>query len=159
MYYEHDRRSAFINLIIWSAAAVWVLVLLSFLPEQRSLFLLIVGGVLFFTIVVIGISPLFTPHELTGEGIVLRQGWHSRLVIPFDRVKGVQSLDRIEAKEGVLLDMFNRTLVMTDARKNGLRLELKETVRVPSMFWKKVDVVIFDVDDRDRFVAEVSKHL
>ena len=55
------------------------------------------------------------------------------------------------------MDAFNRTLVMTDGKANGLRLELKEAVRVPSALWKKVDAVIFDVDEPDRFIAEVDK--
>ncbi len=76
-----------------------------------------------------------------------------------DQVKRLQRLDRIEVKEGVLLDAFNRTLVMTDSRSNGIRLEMREAKRVPAVFWKKVDVVIFDVTDPDRFIAEVTRSL
>lgn len=159
MKFEHDRRPAIINLVIWLLAAVWLIVLLAFLPEEQMLFVTIMGGVLALTILVIGVSPLLTSHEIADGKIVLRQGWHSRVVIPLDLIKSIQRLDRVEAKEGVLLDMFNRTLVMTDSRTNGVRLELRKAVRVPTAFWKKVDVVIFDVLDRDRFMAEVTRSL
>jgi len=159
MQFEHDRKPAFINLIIWIIAAVWLMVLLAFLPEERLLFIAVIGFILGITVLVIGVSPLLTHHEVNDGKIVIRQGWHSKLVIPMDQVKRLQRLDRIEAKEGVLLDAFNRTLVMTDSKVNGIRLEIKEAVRVPAVFWKKVDVVIFDVSDPDRFVAEITRSL
>jgi len=159
MQFEHDRKPAIVNLVLWMIAAVWLMVLLAFLPEERLLFIAAMGIILAFTVLVIGVSPLLTCHEVIDGKIVIRQGWHSRMVVPMDQVKRLQRLDRIEAKEGVLLDAFNRTLVMTDSRSNGIRLEIREAVRVPAVFWKKVDVVIFDVTDPDRFVAEVTRAL
>jgi membrane protein YdbS with pleckstrin-like domain len=159
MQFEHDRRPAIVNLVIWTIAAVWLMVLLAFLPEERMLFIVVMGLILAFTVLVIGVSPLLTRHEVIDGKIVIRQGWHSKLVVPMDQVKRLQRLDRIEAKEGVLLDAFNRTLVMTDSRSNGIRLEMREAKRVPAVFWKKVDVVIFDVTDPDRFIAEVARSL
>ncbi|OPX60713.1 MAG: hypothetical protein A4E30_01096 [Methanomassiliicoccales archaeon PtaB.Bin215] len=159
MQFEHDRKPAFVNLVMWMIAAVWLMVLLAFLPEERLLFIVIMGIILAITVLVIGVSPLLTSHEVVDGRIIIRQGWHSKLVIPLDQVKRLQRLDRIEAKEGVLLDAFNRTLVMTDSKINGIRLEMKEAKRVPAVFWKKVDVVIFDVTDADRFVAEVTRSL
>lgn len=159
MQFEHDRRPAIVNLVIWTIAAVWLMVLLAFLPEERMLFIVVMGLILAFTVLVIGVSPLLTRHEVIDGKIVIRQGWHSKLVVPMDQVKRLQRLDRIEAKEGVLLDAFNRTLVMTDSRSNGIRLEMREAKRVPAVFWKKVDVVIFDVTDPDRFIAEVTRSL
>lgn len=159
MQFEHDRKPAFVNLVMWMIAAVWLMVLLAFLPEERLLFIVIMGIILAITVLVIGVSPLLTSHEVVDGRIIIRQGWHSKLVIPLDQVKRLQRLDRIEAKEGVLLDAFNRTLVMTDSKVNGIRLEMKEAKRVPAVFWKKVDVVIFDVTDADRFVAEVTRSL
>lgn len=159
MQFEHDRRPAIVNLVIWTIAAVWLMVLLAFLPEERMLFIVVMGLILAFTVLVIGVSPLLTRHEVIDGKIVIRQGWHSKLVVPMDQVKRLQRLDRIEAKEGVLLDAFNRTLVMTDSRSNGIRLEMRDAKRVPAVFWKKVDVVIFDVTDPDRFIAEVARSL
>lgn len=159
MQFEHDRRPAIINLVIWIIAAVWLMVLLAYLPGERLLFVVVMGSLIALTVLVIGVSPLLTRHEVVDGKITIRQGWHSKLVIPMDQVKRLQRLDRIEAKEGVLLDAFNRTLVMTDSKSNGIRLEMKKTVRVPAVFWKKVDVVIFDVVDPDRFVAEVTRSL
>ncbi|MHC1681255.1 MAG: hypothetical protein AB9860_08480 [Methanomassiliicoccales archaeon] len=159
MQFEHDRRPAIVNLVIWMIAAIWLMVLLAFLPEERLLFIAVMGISLVITVMVIGVSPLLTKHEVIDGNVVIRQGWHSKLVIPMDQVKRLQRLDRIEAKEGVLLDAFNRTLVMTDSKSNGIRLEMKKAVRVPAAFWKKVDVVIFDVVDPDRFVAEVTRSL
>lgn len=159
MQFEHDRRPAIVNLAIWIIAAVWLMVLLAFLPENRSLFIVIIGLMLAVAVLVIGVSPLLTRHEVVDGKVVIRQGWHSKMVIPLDQVKRLQRLERIEAKEGVLLDAFNRTLVMTDSKVNGIRLEIKEAVRVPAAFWKKVDVVIFDVKDPERFVTEVTRSL
>jgi membrane protein YdbS with pleckstrin-like domain len=159
MQFEHDRRPAIVNLIIWIIAAVWLMVILAYLPQESLLFIVIVGVILAIAVLVIGVSPLLTRHEVVDGNIVLRQGWHYKLVIPTNIVKRLQRLERIEAKEGVILDAFNRTLVMTDSKVNGIRLEIKEPLRVPAAFWKKVDMVIFDVTDPERFVAEVTRSL
>ncbi|HSA36056.1 MAG TPA: hypothetical protein P5202_05755 [Methanomassiliicoccales archaeon] len=159
MQFEHDRRPAFVNLVLWAIMAMWLMIILAFLPHERLLFVVVMGALLVITVLVIGVSPLLTMHEVIDGKIVLRQGWHSKVVIPLDQVKRLQRLERIEVKEGVLLDAFNRTLVMTDSKVNGIRLEMKGAVRVPAAFWKKVDVVIFDVSDPDRFVAEVTRSL
>ncbi len=159
MNFDHNRRPAIVNLVLWIIVAVWLLVLLSFLFEGRFLFLLFIGGLLALTVLVIGVSPLLTPHEIADGRIFIRQGWHSHMVVPVDQVQRVERLDRVLVKEGVLFDAFNRTLVLTDSKVNGVKLELKKEVRVPSAFWKKVGVVIFDVDDRDRFIAELERTL
>ncbi|TFG56040.1 MAG: hypothetical protein E4H30_05555 [Methanomassiliicoccus sp.] len=159
MDFDHNRRPALINLMIWVMAAVWLLVLLSFLPKERSLFVLSIGGVLAVTLLVIGVSPLLTPHKIADGKIIIRQGWHSWMVVPVGQVGRIQRMEKIDVKEGILLDAFNKTLVLTGSKTNGIRLELKEEVRVPSAFWKRVKVVIFDVDDPDRFIAEVGNAL
>jgi len=159
MMFEHDRRPAIVNLVIWIIVAVWLLVLLSFLPEEPLLFVAVVGVVLAVAVLVIGVSPLLTPHEIVDGKILIRQGWHSHMEVPLDQVQRVQRLERIKAKEGVLLDAFNKTLVLTGTKTNGVRIELKKEVRVPSAFWKKVKVVIFDVNDPERFITEMEKAL
>ncbi len=157
MQFEYDRRPVFINLVIWSIAAVWLMVILVLVPQEISPIIVLTGIALTASVLVVGVSPLLTEHEIADGEIRLRQGWHVKLTVPVDRVKGLQRLERIEAKEGVLLDAFNRTLVMTDAKTNGMRLEIRDPVRVPSAFWKKVDVVIFDVTESERFLAEVTR--
>ncbi|MCG7844904.1 MAG: hypothetical protein MIO90_05685 [Methanomassiliicoccales archaeon] len=159
MIFEHDRRPAIVNLMIWIIMAIWLLVLLSFLPEQPLLFIAVIGVVLAITILVVGVSPLLTPHEILDGKMHIRQGWHSHMNVPLDQVQRVQRLERIEATEGVLLDAFNRTLVLTGSKVNGVQIDLKNEVRVPSAFWKRVKVVIFDVDDPERFIAEFERAL
>mgnify|MGYP000904959727 CR=1 FL=1 len=159
MDFEHDRKPAFVNLAVWTVAAIWIIVLMAFLPSQRELFLLAVGGTTVMALLVVGVSPLLTPHRIEDGVLIVRQGWHSKAVIPLPLITKVQLMERIEAKEGVLLDAFNRTLVMTDSKSNGIRIQLKEAIRFPWAFWKKADVVIFDVSDPQRFIAEVGKAL
>lgn len=159
MLFEHDRRPAIVNLVIWIIVAGWLLVLLSFLPEEPLMFVAIVGVVLAVAVLVIGVSPLLTPHEIVNGKIFIRQGWHSHMDVSMDQVQRVQRLEEIKVKEGVILDAFNKTLVLTGSKTNGMRIDLKNEVRVPSAFWKKVKVVIFDVNDQTRFIAEIEKSL
>lgn len=156
MMYEHDRRPAMVNLAIWIVIAIWLLVLLFILPERPLLFMTAIAAILAITVLVIGVSPLLTPHEIADGVVHIRQGWHSHMDFKLDQVRNVQRLNVIKMKEGVLLDAFNRTLVLTGSKVNGVRIDLKYEMRVPSAFWKKVKVVIFDVDDPDRFIAEIE---
>jgi membrane protein YdbS with pleckstrin-like domain len=157
MDFEYDKGPAIVNLVIWLLAVVWLMVLLVLLRLDQLSFILLVGTVLAFAVIVVGISPLLTSHNVEEDRIVIRQGWHSRITVPKDQVKSVQRMDRIEIKEGVILDAFNRTLVMTGSKKNGVRIELKNEIRVPSTFWKKVGTVILDVNEPERFMAAIDK--
>jgi hypothetical protein len=160
MEFAYDRRPVIINMIIWAIVTLWLLLLLFFLfPEQRALYISIMGSMAAISLLIIGVSPLLTSHEILDKKIFIRQGWHSHLIVPVDQVRRVQRLERIEAKEGVLLDAFSGTLVLTDSKTKGIRMELKKEMRAPTAFWKKVNVVIFDVDDPDRFIAEFERSL
>jgi len=123
------------------------------------LFEVVIGSLLAVCVLVIGISPLVAKHEIVDGRIIIRQAWHSRVTVPLSLVKRVQVLERIDKKEGVVLDAFNRTLVLTDSKVNGVRLDLNREIRAPCAFWKKVNVVIFDVVDPTRFMDEVEAAL
>ena len=160
MEFGYDRRPVLINMIVWAVAVLWLLLLLFFMfPEQRALYIMTIGSLAAIALVIVGVSPLLTSHEISDGKIIVRQGWHSHLAVPVKQVKRVQRLESIEAKEGVLFDAFSGTLVLTDSRSKGIRLELRDEMRVPTALWKKVKVVIFDVDDPDRFVAELERSL
>jgi|WetSurMetagenome_2_1015567.scaffolds.fasta_scaffold37624_4 hypothetical protein len=158
MDFEYDKSPAFVNLVIWLIAAVWLLVLLVLLQMDQLMFILLIGVVLAIAVVVVGVSPLLTFHEVEEGKIIIRQGWHSRVVMPIDQVSSVKRMDKIEVKEGVILDAFNRTLVMTGSKKNGVRIELKKEIRVASSFWKKVGTVVLDVNEPERFIAVIGKN-
>ncbi|MCX6650405.1 MAG: hypothetical protein NT131_01935 [Methanomassiliicoccales archaeon] len=157
MDFDYDKSPAIANLVIWLIAAVWLLALLVLLQMDQLMFILLIGVVLVIAVVVVGVSPLLTSHEVEEGKIIIRQGWHSRVVMPMEQVSSVQRMDKIEVKEGVILDAFNRTLVMTGSKKNGVRIELKNEIRVPSSFWKKVRTVVLDVNEPERFIAAISK--
>jgi hypothetical protein len=77
--------------------------------------------------------------------------------VPVEQVTSVQRMEKIGIKEGVILDAFNRTLVMTGSKKNGVRIKLIKDIRVPSAFWKKVGTIVLDVNEPERFMAAIGK--
>lgn len=158
MDFEYDRRPLIVNLIIWLIAAVWLLVLLVLLPGDQLWYIFLIGMILAIAVIVVGVSPLLTSHKVEEGKIIINQGWHSRVTVPLEQVRSVQRMDKIEVKEGVILDAFNRTLVMTGSKKNGVRIELKNEIRVASSFWKKVRTVVLDVNEPERFIAAIGKN-
>jgi len=157
MDFDYDKRPAIVNLVIWSIAAIWLIILLVLLQMDQLMFILLIVAVMTIALVVVGVSPLLTSHDVEEDRIIIRQGWHSRVVVPIEKVTSVHRMEKIGIKEGVILDAFNRTLVMTGSKKNGVRIELKSEIRVPSAFWKKVETVVLDVNEPERFIAAIGK--
>ena len=112
--------------------------------------ILVIYGVVFV------LSPLLTDHWITRSRIILRQGWYFRAVVPFADIEALTAADdasRSRVPLGIHRPMGQPTLFVTGGRTGLVALRL----RWPRRFWQSFGLfareILFDVADRDRFLA------
>ena len=107
-------------------------------------------------LIVVGLSPLLTSHTLTQSRLILRQGWYFRAVVPFGDVESIGPYDGA-LKYGLRLSLAKRILFVVGSAQNLVAVRLREPRRLPQILFMRAEEVVFDVDNRDAFLAEVEE--
>jgi len=107
---------------------------------------------------VVGLSPVLTNHELLRSRVILRQGWYFKAIIPLDHAESIGPWDG-EAKYGLRLSLGRRTLFVVGSGQNLVSIRLRAPRRFSQVLFLQAREIVFDVDDRDRFLAAVEERV
>jgi len=142
-----------IQYLIIMLAAVFMLAI--FKPPVLWLVLFFV--LFFIPLIVFGISPLLTSHRLTKRRIIIRQGWYFKVVLA---VKNIEEAEPLEiGKVGIKSAPGRPTLYVTTSDHNLVSIRLKNPRRVMWVWGKKVDELVINVENRNRFIEELSERI
>jgi len=109
-------------------------------------------------ILIFGISPLFTNHWLTRTRLILRQGWYFKAIIPISNIECIDITDE-KGKLGAKFSLLNRTVYVTSSKFDLLSLKLKEAMRFPFVLGIKSKEVVFNVEDKDKFLSLLKERM
>ena len=115
-----------------------------------------IGAVLGAYFVLLVVSPLLTEHWMTRSRIILRQGWYFRAVIPFSDIESIAAADdagRTRVPLGIHRPLGQPALFVTGGRINLVALRLRQPRRFWQAFGLFASEIIFDVEDRNGFLA------
>jgi hypothetical protein len=115
-----------------------------------------IAAVLTAYLVLFTVSPLLTEHWLTRSRLILRQGWYFRAVIPFSEIESISAADdagRTQVPLGIHRPLGQPALFVTGGRMNLAVLRLRHPRRFWQAFGLFASEIIFDVGDRDGFLA------
>ncbi len=101
-------------------------------------------------------SPLLTEHWITRSRLILRQGWYFRAVVRFSEIEAVSSASDVERQRvplGINRPFGQPVLFVTGGRTNLVACRLREPRRFWQAFGLSAREIVFDVDDRTRFLA------
>jgi hypothetical protein len=107
-------------------------------------------------LVIVGLSPLLTKHALLRSRAILRQGWYFRAIVPFEDAEEIGPWDG-EPKYGIRLSLARRILFVVGSAQNLVSIRLRVPRRLPHVLFLKTREIVFDVDDRDAFLAAVEE--
>lgn len=155
--FAYSRKSLSLDLLIFVVAAVIVLILLLVTAHLDFVLVLVGAGVIIATLIILGISPLLTTHDIIGDKLVLRQGWYFKAEIPIKNIKKVGMVERGPFRTGVFFRLFQSTLFVTSKRYDLVSIELREKQRFGWALGKKADKIMFDVLEPDRFLRTVDE--
>lgn len=105
-------------------------------------------------------SPLLTEHWITRSRLILRQGWYFRAVVRFSEIEAVSSASDVEHQRvplGINRPFGQPVLFVTGGRTNLVTCRLREPRRFWQAFGLSAREIVFDVDDRTRFLAAFEK--
>jgi hypothetical protein len=117
----------------------------------------ILGAILVY-IVFSSLSPFLTSHTLTPEKLILRQGWYFITTIPIGDIESVETTEE-PSKVGVKFSIAYRKVYVTGTKFGLIKIKLKDPKRFPMALGKNADEVIFDVQDRERFIELLNGFL
>jgi hypothetical protein len=143
-----------ILLLIGMSALLIVGVALS--PEVPWLTVVAIAAVLVAYLILFTVSPLLTEHWLTRSRLILRQGWYFRAIIPFSEIESISAADdagRTQVPLGIHRPLGQPALFVTGGRTNLVALRLRHPRRFWQAFGLFASEIIFDVGDRDGFLA------
>ncbi len=143
---------AFLLLVLFAA----VLLFLGLQTTTPSTWLGIIAAALFVYLLVIGLSPVLTRHELLRSRIILRQGWYFRCVLPFEEVLEIDAWDG-EPKYGLRISVARRTLFVVGSAAGLVYVRPRVPRRFPAVLFMTAREIVFDVEDRDRFLKAVAE--
>ena len=110
-------------------------------------------------LVVFGITPLMTRHEVGYGGMILRQGILFKIEIPWEAIEGVEKLDALSMGYGVTASIMKPRISLATIRNNLVLIRLKRARRFISVLWKQADEIIIDVNMPDTFIERAEEHL
>ena len=153
--FRYGRAFFYQRAVLLAALFAVLLAFLSFQTSTPAAWLSLIAAILFTYLVVVGLTPLLTHHTLTRSRILLRQGWYFRAVIPLADAESIGPWDR-EPKYGLRLSLSQNTLYVVGSAHSLVSVRLREPKRFPLVLFLKAREVVFDVDDRDAFLAAVE---
>lgn len=153
--FEYGHSFFRLRALMLAALFVAVLVFFAFQTQTPAVWLGILAATFLSYLVIVGLSPLLTRHQLTRSRIILRQGWYFRAILPFAEVETVSPWDG-EPKYGLRLSLARRSLFVVGSGRDLVSVRLREWRRFPLVLFLKAREVVFDVDDRDAFLAAVE---
>ena len=106
------------------------------------------------------LSPLLTEHWITRSRLILRQGWYFRAVVRFSEIEAVSSASDVERQRvplGINRPFGQPMLFVTGGRVNLVACRLRKPRRFWQAFGLSAREIVFDVDDRTRFLAAYAE--
>ena len=154
MIYTYRRREVIGRALLYTILAVTVSIMFLFYPSGGwgVLFLLLLWSYAFLLL-----TPAFTHHSLTKDWLIIRHGAGVKIEIPLQNIEScgpyAGSVKRL--RTGVYSPWKEKSAYIIAEPKSAVIVELAEPVKMPAVLWKKVDSVVFDVEQRDLFLKNL----
>ena len=157
--FGYDRKWIIRSTLFLAVAVVWIEIMIVFLLPFDPIVTVVMGAALALFFIVVGMSPFWTGHSIEDNVIILRQGWHFSVHIPFDNIKAINLIDETPKIRGLFVYRSTITLNITSSKNDLISLKLRRPQRIASIFWRKADEIVFDVTDREGFRQEFETAL
>jgi hypothetical protein len=144
--FAYSKRSFVVNMAFLGA----LIMLTSVILLMTSIDIAYLAAILLLELalfLVLGLSPLFTEHEVQDGVLVLRQGWYFRARVPLLEIRHVNLLTRGPKRTGVFFRLLSSTLFVTTQRTDLIEVELLKKHAFGWALGKKADRIVFDVEE------------
>jgi len=154
--FRYGHSFFLLRALLLASLFVGVLLFLSLLTSTPGSWLGLLAGLLALYLLVYGFTPLLTSHTLLRSRVILRQGWYFRCIIPFEDTEAIGPWEGAPS-QGLRASLARRTLFVVGAPVNLISIRLKTPRRFAQVLFAAAAEIVFDVDDRDAFLAAVEE--
>ena len=153
--FAYGRTLVTSRIFVFASLAILAAILILFTSTPASA---VIGltALLAAYLVLFAVSPLLTQHWITRTRVILRQGWYFRAVIPFSGIEELLAADDAGAFRtplGISRPFGQPVLFVTGGRTKLVRVRLRHPRRFWQAFGLSASEIVFDVTDRDGFLA------
>ena len=153
--FPYSRRAFMQNLAFVAAMVPATLALLALIgAEAVYIAAIIVLEVI--VLIIMGISPLLTSHEVGDGMLILRQGWYFRAEVPLKDIKSVSRIERGPARTGVFFRLLDTSLYITSRRDDLIEVRLRSKRPFGWALGKRADRVVFDAENASAKVRAIG---
>ena len=153
-HYLFHFRTIYISVFFVS-----MFVLLAMMTVDMTMYFIIFAILFILNVILFGISPLMTSHELGPPGIVLRQGILFKIELKWDEISSVERQEDRGLGYGIMTIGRRSLIPLTTQKHNLILIKLNQPIRFSSVLWKKADEIMIDVNEPDIFVKRTAEHL
>ena len=153
--FAYGRMFFYIRAVGFLAVFALALLFLSLQTVTPASWIGVVAALLVAYLLIVGLSPLLTKHQILRSRIVLRQGWYFRCIVPFGDIESAGPWDG-EPKYGLRISLARRTLYVVGSAQNLVSVRLRRPRRFAQVLFLEAQEIVFDVEDRDRFLAAME---
>ncbi len=153
--FDYDKKMFYFTAILLLLSLIFVLFAMLVIVPVDITWISIITVLFISILLVFGISPLLTKHQIAEDKIILRQGLYFKAVVPLGNIRDIKSTD-INAKIGIKFSLTKPILYVTTSRIGLISIKLKGQRRFGYAWWKRADEIIFNVDDPKRFIKLVE---
>ena len=154
--FPYGRSFFYLRAVLLIALFSALLLFLGLQTVTPPFWLGLLAAILLAYLGIVGLSPLLTHHTLLRSRLILRQGWYFRAVVPFSDVERVGPWDG-EPKYGLRIGLLGRTLFVVGSKEGLVSVRLRAPRRFPGALFLAAREIVFDVGDRDAFLAAVAE--
>ena len=154
--FAYSRTFFYLRALLLLALYFVVVLFLALQTVTPAPWIAMIAAILVVHLLVVGLSPLLTQHVLTRSRIILRQGLYFRTIIPFEEAESIGPWDGTP-KFGLRLSRARSILFVVGSAQNLVSVRLRTSRRFPFLLYLRAQTIVFDVGDRDAFLAAVEE--
>jgi len=153
--FPYSKRTFLVNMIFLGALTLGTSLILV-LTNIDAIYLTAIMSLEIALLLVLGLSPFFTEHEVLNDILVLRQGWYFRAEVPIHEIRRVSRLTTGPVRTGVFFRLLTSTLFVTTRRTDLIEIELQRKRAFGWALGKKADHIVFDVEDTGSLIKTLE---
>ena len=158
MKFSYPRLQFAIRFMVMSAFLVSMIFLLA-IPDINAIWLAGFGLILLAAVAIVTLSPMITAHEITADGIILRQGILFKAKFLFSEIESVERYDARLWAFGLLSLSGRNRIVLASANRNLVMIKLREKRRFALLHWRSSREIIIDLDKPDDLINMANDKL
>ncbi len=126
---------------------------------KLAIFEVIFIGIMVSYILIVGVSPLLTYHEVLEDGIRLRYGWYFNAFVKFANISSIEHSDALVPAYGVSIPMGHKKIFIVTSKVGLIEMKLKEAQKFRGVFNRQANEIILSVDAPELFIDKVKEKI